>query len=168
MSKKPETMRVIVPLTNRKRNGRPKILPPENAGMADQEAPGQDPHILRALGRAWAWRRMLESGKAATINDIAAAENVTNRFVSRTMRLAYLAPKVLERLVVKGNLLRLPLTKLIKASYLPWMEQVAHVPAAVLPAMAARSFKNSFRFESPHASLAEPPCSLIGLTFINV
>jgi hypothetical protein len=127
MSEKPETMRVIVPLTIRKRNGRPKILPPENAGMADQELPGQDPHILRALGRAWAWRRMLESGKAATIDDIAAAENVTNRFVSRTMRLAYLAPEVLERLV----LFRIPpatsINELIEATYLPRKEQINKV-----------------------------------------
>jgi len=124
MSEKPETMRVIVPLTIRKRNGRPKILPPENAGMADQEAPGQDPHILRALGRAWAWRRMLESGKAATIDDIAAAENVTNRFVSRTMRLAYLAPEVLERLVLWRVPPAVSMNELIEVTYLPWVEQI--------------------------------------------
>ena len=123
MSKKPETMRVIVPLTIRKRNGRPKILPPENAGMADQEAQGLDPHILRALGRAWAWRRMLESGKAATIDEIAAAENVTNRFVSRTMRLAYLAPEVLERLILWRVPPSASINELIEATYLPWVEQ---------------------------------------------
>ena len=127
MSKKPETIRVIVPLTIRKRNGRPKILPPENAGMADQEAPGQDPHILRALGRAWAWRRMLESGKAATIDDIAAAENVTNRFVSRTMRLAYLAPAVLERLVLWRVPPAVSVNELIELTYLPWVDQMGRV-----------------------------------------
>ena len=124
MSKAPETMRVIVPLTIRKRNGRPKILPPEKAGIADNETPVQDPHILRALGRAWAWRRMLESGKAATIDDIAAAENVTARFVSRTMRLAYLAPEVLERLVLWRVPSALSLQQLIEVTYLPWREQI--------------------------------------------
>ena len=124
MSKAPETMRVIVPLTIRKRNGRPKILPPENAGIADKEAQIQDPHILRALDRAWAWRRMLESRKAATIDDIAAAENVTARFVSRTMRLAYLAPEVLERLVLWRVPSALSLQQLIEVTYLPWREQI--------------------------------------------
>ena len=56
----------------------------------------QDPHILKALGRAWAWRRKLESGEAATIHDIAKAENVTDRFVSRMMRLVYLSPDIVE------------------------------------------------------------------------
>lgn len=127
MSKPPETMRVIVPLSIRKRNGRPKILPPENAGITENEAQVQDPHILRALGRAWAWRRMLESGKAATIDDIAAAANVTNRFVSRTMRLAYLAPEVLERLVLWRVPPSVSVNELIEATYLPWAEQPGQI-----------------------------------------
>jgi hypothetical protein len=49
----------------------------------------QDPHILKALGRAQAWRRKLESGEMAMAGEIAKAEKVTDRFVSRTMRLAY-------------------------------------------------------------------------------
>jgi hypothetical protein len=48
----------------------------------------QDPHILKALGRAQAWRRKLESGEMAMAGEIAKAEKVTDRFVSRTMRLA--------------------------------------------------------------------------------
>jgi hypothetical protein len=42
----------------------------------------QYPHILKTLGRAWGWRRKLESGEAATVGDIARAEKVTDRFVS--------------------------------------------------------------------------------------
>ena len=83
------TVRVFVPLAMRRRNGRPKILPPENA--LEAESRGQDPHILKALGRSWAWRRRLETGEAATVGDIARAEKVTDRFVNRTMRLAYLS-----------------------------------------------------------------------------
>ena len=127
MSKPPETMRVIVPLSIRKRNGRPKILPPENAGMADHEERAQDPHILRALGRAWAWRRMLESGKAATIDDIAATEKVTDRFVSRMLRLAYLSPDVLERLLLWREAPSATLLQMIEATYLPWAEQMGRV-----------------------------------------
>jgi hypothetical protein len=80
-----DTIRVFIPLTFRRRNGRPKILPPE-AG-ADFQARSQDPHILRALGRAWAWRRRLESGGATTLQDIARVEKVTDRYVSRILRL---------------------------------------------------------------------------------
>lgn len=113
--------RVFVPLTVRRRNGRPKILPPENADELQWKA--QDPHILKALGRAWAWRRKLANGEAATAGDIAKAEKVTDRFISRTMRLAYLSPEVLERLVVKQEPPAISVAELIDATYLPWAQQ---------------------------------------------
>ena len=80
-------IRITIPLAIRRRNGRPRILPPE--GVAARQARAQDPHILKALGRAWAWRRRLESGDVDTAGDLAKSEGVTERFVSRTMRLAY-------------------------------------------------------------------------------
>ncbi|RTL88501.1 MAG: hypothetical protein EKK29_05195 [Hyphomicrobiales bacterium] len=86
-----------------------------------------DPHILRALGRAWAWRRRLESGEATTLQDIARAENVTDRYVSRIMRLAYLSPNVLERLLLWRVPPSVSVNDLIKASCLPWAEQMGRV-----------------------------------------
>ena len=62
MSKSPETLRVIIPLTIKKKNGRPKILPPE--GLAAQESHAQDPHILRAVGRSLGLRAPGSSGQA--------------------------------------------------------------------------------------------------------
>ena len=116
-----ETVRVLVPLSIRRRNGRPRILPPENA--LEAETRGQVPHILKALGRAWAWRRRLETGEAATASDIAKAEKVSDRFVSRTMRLAYLSPDVLERLVLRREPPAISLVELIDTTYLPWARQ---------------------------------------------
>jgi hypothetical protein len=40
-------MRVFIPLTIRKRNGRPKILPP--ADMIPTNDGGVDPHVLKAI-----------------------------------------------------------------------------------------------------------------------
>jgi len=116
------TIRVVIPLTLRKKNGRPKILPPDEVTLLDGQA--QDPHVLRAIARAWNWRRQLESGAASTIQDIAAAVKVSDRFVSRMMRLAYLSPEVLERLVIHRIPPALSLTDLIAAADLPWAEQV--------------------------------------------
>lgn len=118
-------IRVVIPFTIRRRNGRPRILPPENA--FEQQTRTQDPHILKALGRAWAWRRRLESGEATTVHDIAKAERVTDRFVSRTMRLAYLSPDVLERLLVKREPPAISWSDLVDATYFPWVEQMVKV-----------------------------------------
>lgn len=116
-----DTIRVVIPLTIRKRNGRPKILPPE--GIHALEARSQDPHILKALGRAWAWRRKLESGEVATAGELAKMEGVTERFVSRTVRLAYLSPDVLERLTLTRTPVVLRLPDLIASSLMPWKHQ---------------------------------------------
>jgi hypothetical protein len=44
-----DSIRVFIPLTFRRRNGRPKILPPEPE--PDFQARSQDPHILRPRPR---------------------------------------------------------------------------------------------------------------------
>ncbi|MFN4140290.1 hypothetical protein [Aestuariivirga sp.] len=116
-----DNIRVVIPLSNRRRNGRPKILPPED--ILEQQVRVQTPHILRALGRAWAWRRKLESGEVATAGELAKMEFVTERFVSRTMRLSYLAPQVLEILIEKRIPPSLKLPELIATTLLSWAEQ---------------------------------------------
>ena len=119
------TIRVVIPLTLRKKNGRPKILPP--ADHMPTETRMQDAHVLRAIARAWNWRRKLESGVALTIADIAKAENVTDRFVSRMMRLAYIAPEVLEKLLIHRIPPALSLNDLVAVAELPWAEQMEAV-----------------------------------------
>jgi hypothetical protein len=120
-----DTIRVFVPLTIRKRNGRPRILPPADYRPSQDRT--QDPHILRAIGRAWGWRRRMESGTASTIQDIAAAENLSASYVSRMMRLAYLAPEVLEHLVIRRVPAALSLNDLVAIADLPWAEQMGAV-----------------------------------------
>ena len=125
MSSSNDTIRVVIPLTIRRRNGRPRVLPPET--VTDQQVRAQDPHILKALGRASASRRKLERGEMATVGDIAKTEGVTDRFVSRTMRLAYLSPAILERLVIGREPPSASVNQLIEATYLPWTEQTVRV-----------------------------------------
>lgn len=125
MTNSANTIRVVIPLTFRRKNGRPKILPP--ADHAPAEARAQDAHVLRAIARAWNWRRRLERGETSTIQDIATAEKVTDRFVSRMMRLAYLAPDVLEKLLIHRMPPALSLNDLIVVAELPWAEQLEAV-----------------------------------------
>ena len=91
--------------------------------MRDDRA--QDPHVLRAIARAWKWRRQMESGAVSVIQEIATAEKVSDRFVSRTMRLAYLSPDVFQALVVRRVPPALSLADLIEIARLPWAEQGA-------------------------------------------
>ena len=117
----PASMTVFIPLAVRKRNGRPKIMPP--AEMVPVSDGGVDPHVLRAIARAWSWRRKLENGEASTILDIAQGEDVTDRYVSRMIGLAYLAPAVLEKLVRRRCPPAVSVKNLAAAAELPWAEQ---------------------------------------------
>ena len=128
MSNAPTTMRVFIPLAIRKRNGRPRILPP--ADMMPANDGGVDPHVLKAIAKAWSWRRKLETGAAGTVSDIAKAEGVTPPYVGRMLKLAYLAPAVLEKLLIARIAPTVSVRDLALFAELPWVEQ----PAAVFGA----------------------------------
>lgn len=117
----PETLRVHIPLTMRNRGGRPRILPPKEIEVAMER--GQDARLLRAIGRAWDWRRRLERGDVNTIADLARAEGISDRYVSRVIRLAWLSPSVLERLVLRREPTVLSIFDLCGVAELPWAEQ---------------------------------------------
>ena len=125
MTNPDNTIRVVIPLTIRKRNGRPRIVAPSENESADDRV--QDGRLLRALARAWNWRRQLESGAATTIHDIAAVENVTDRFIGRMIRLAYLSPDVLEELVIARRPSSITINDLTGIADLPWAEQKTRV-----------------------------------------
>lgn len=126
MSSAPATLTVFIPLTIRKRNGRPKIMPPADLAP-EYDDKGVDPHILRAIAKAWSWRRKLDSGQVATIQDIATVEDVTPVYVGRVLKLAYLAPAVLERLLIERRAPAVSVKDLAGAAELPWAEQIAAV-----------------------------------------
>ncbi len=121
MTRTGDTIRVVIPLNIRKRNGRPKILPPDDVLASEPRV--QNPHILKAIGRAWAWRRRLENGEVATADELAKMEGVTERFISRTVRLAYMSPHMLDDFLL---LRRPPSTStkdLITISSSSWFDQ---------------------------------------------
>jgi hypothetical protein len=120
----PTTMRVFIPLAIRKRNGRPKIVPPADIVP---DTSGVDPHVLKAIAKAWSWRRKLEGGTVGTIKDIAEAEGVTPPYVGRMLRLAYLAPTVLETLLIARIAPTVSVKDLAAVAELPWAEQEAAV-----------------------------------------
>jgi len=117
----PETLRVHIPLTMRNRGGRPRILPPKEIEVAMDR--GQDARLLRAIGRAWDWRRRLERGDVTTIADLAREEGISDRYISRVIRLAWLSPSVLERLVLRREPTVLSIFDLCGVAELPWVEQ---------------------------------------------
>ena len=123
MSTATDTVRVRIPLAQRRRNGRPRIQPTDDY-MPDS-AGGTDPHVLRNFAQAWSWRRKLESGEFGTIEDIARAADLTHRMVGRMLKLTYLAPAVLEKLLLERVPPTVPVKELAIVAEMDWAEQLA-------------------------------------------
>jgi hypothetical protein len=121
----PDIIQVFVPLKVRKKNGRPKILPPADYRPSEDQT--QDPHVLRAIGRSWGWRRRMEAGEFATIQELAETVGLAERHVSRQLRLAYLAPEVLKRLVFGREVSAVTVMQLSDCAGLPWADQAGVV-----------------------------------------
>jgi hypothetical protein len=86
----------------------PLDAPQEFLAEAKQEraaqAAAQDSALMRALGLAHHWQRLLDEERTASVADIAKAEGMDVTQVRRIMRLTLLAPEVIERLVGAPNI----------------------------------------------------------------
>ena len=88
-----QMLTVRVPLAVRKqRGGRKLVLTP--GGMAPRGAAAADTTLVKALARAFRWRRLMETGRYGTINELAAAEKINSSYVSRMLRLTLLSPDI--------------------------------------------------------------------------
>lgn len=59
----------------------------------------QDSALMRAIGLAYHWQRLLDEQRVATVAEIAEVEGIDVTQVRRVMRLTLLAPEVVERLI---------------------------------------------------------------------
>ena len=61
--------------------------------------PRVDNAMVKALARAFRWRKMLDEGAHATLEDLARAKGVARSYVSRVLRLTLLAPDIVEAIL---------------------------------------------------------------------
>ena len=62
-----------------------------------------DTTIVKALARAFQWRKLLEAGSYGTIKELAAAEKINPSYISRVLRMTLLAPDIVEA-VLNGTM----------------------------------------------------------------
>ena len=92
----PETITTHVPFRIVKRGGRKEMILPPGASTA---RPRSDNTLIKALARAFRWKKMLESGEFATIGDLASKEGIAPSYMTRVMRMTLLAPEIVEAIV---------------------------------------------------------------------
>jgi hypothetical protein len=122
---------IDIPMALRHRGGRKEIvLPPGVAPVAESEAGEATPTALAlALARAFRWQEMIESGQAESNSDMARKLKLDQSYVARTIRLASLAPDLVEAILDGQEPDGVSLRSLRRDLPLEWDEQRAMLPA---------------------------------------
>ena len=55
--------------------------------------------MVKALARAFRWKRMLDEGRYASISEMAAAEKIDRGYLGSMLRLTLLAPDIVEAIL---------------------------------------------------------------------
>jgi len=84
-----------------------------------------DDTLVKALARAFRWKRMLDMGEFSTIADLAQRERIAAPFLTRTMRLAQLAPDLVEAILDGRKGPNVTLARMLEPFPLDWWEQRA-------------------------------------------
>jgi len=117
----PDTITMHVPFRLVKRGGRKEMVLP-----ADRPTPRTtDDTLVKALARAFRWKRMLESGEFGTISDLARHEGIAAPYLTRVFRLAFLAPEVVEAILDGRQPADLTLETLREPAPAQWQDQMS-------------------------------------------
>ena len=84
-----------------------------------------DSALIKALARAFRWKRMLESGEYATISDLAQKEGIAFTYMARLMRLSLLSPEIVDAIMNGSQPAGVTLANLMDPFPLQWEEQRA-------------------------------------------
>jgi hypothetical protein len=126
-----ETITVHVPMTFRKRGGRKRVVTPDGAEWAPR--PRVDNAMVKALARAFWWRKMLDEGVHATLEDLAKAKGVNATYVSRILRLTLLAPEIVDAILDGRQPAGTGLDDLLKSFPVDWTMQPNAIKAGANP-----------------------------------
>ena len=115
----PETVTLHVPFRVVKRGGRKEMQMPEGATQPRRT----DNTLVKALARAFRWKRMLESGEFASISELAEREGIAFTYMARLMRMSLLAPEIVDAIMDGRQPESVTMTKMMEPFPLDWKEQ---------------------------------------------
>lgn len=116
----PETLTVHIPFRLVKRGGRKEILLPPGAPPQRRT----DSTLVKALARAFRWKRMLESGEFTTIVELANRESIAPSYLTRVLRLTLLSPEIVEAVIDARNTPELTLAQVLQPFPSLWTKQM--------------------------------------------
>jgi len=120
----PDTVTLHVPFRITKRGGRKEVQLPDGAPVQRRT----DNTLIKALARAFRWKRMLDSGEFATINELAEREGIAPSYMTRVLRLTLLAPDVVEAILDGRQGPEVTLGRLLEGFPVEWEGQAFLAP----------------------------------------
>jgi len=118
----PETVTLHVPFRIVKRGGRKEMQLPDGATHPRRT----DSTLVKALARAFRWKRMLESGEFATVSELAEREGIAPSYMTRILRLTLLAPDIVEAILDGKQGPEVTLAQGLEPFPLAWQLQCMH------------------------------------------
>ena len=119
------TLTVRVPLSIKRRGGRKLVLAPDGSNLVALPTTRRvDNAMIKAIGRAFRWRDMLESGTHMTIAEIAVAEKINESYVGRILRLTLLAPETVDAIINGRKIADITLAMLMRPFPVRWKDQL--------------------------------------------
>lgn len=116
----PDTVTLHVPFRVVKRGGRKEMQLPEGAAQTRKI----DGALVKALARAFRWKRMLESGEYATTTELAEREGIGSSYVTRVLRLTLLAPDIVEAILDGNQGPEVTLARVLEPFPVVWTDQL--------------------------------------------
>ena len=117
-----DTLTIRVPFRIVKRGGRKEMQLPEGAAQPRRT----DSSLVKALARAFRWKRMLESGEFATITELAQREELALSYMTRVLRLTLLAPEIVTSILDGKQGPEMTLARLMEPFSVEWEHQWAN------------------------------------------
>ena len=118
----PETITLHVPFRFVKRGGRKEMQLPPGRPLEIKA----DNTLIKALARAFRWKRMLESAEYITITELAQRERITPSYMTRVLRLTLLAPEIIETILDGRQGPEVTLAQLVEPFPTNWDRQRRH------------------------------------------
>jgi hypothetical protein len=111
-------------LAVRHQGGRKQVVTPAGATPWIPTPRRVDNTLVKAIVRAHRWRDMLESGRYATVRDLAKAEAINESYLGRILRLTLLSPTIVEGILEGIQPATLELDDLLQKFPIEWDQQV--------------------------------------------
>jgi hypothetical protein len=124
LSKDGRSITVHIPIKLRHQGGRKQVVTPAGATPWIPTPRRVDNTLVKAIVRAHRWRDMLESGRHATVRDLAKAEVINESYLGRVLRLTLLSPTIIEAILEGRQPATLELDDLLTQFPIDWDQQL--------------------------------------------